>query len=271
MKRMSLIAVISLLVLGAALVLCSPRRDAVADGETPVPPAPAVAQPTPPLVQSPAPTAQAARTTLPTDACIVFHWGFDGNLNEDKHADLTGTGTNVTFAPGRGSDQACVFNGTNSLVSVPHHDGFSLLQTFSVSAWVHLKAKKTQYIFLKGAALRDQESPISLACSATGDAIFSVHREGTGYGEDARLTGYALGRWIHLAGVFNGSVIRLYVDGKQVAEESCAGVPHTNTDPFLIGSRLGLPADTVDGMVDDLTVFNRALTAQEVAAEFTRK
>jgi len=251
MKRNALIATITALALIVLLWFLAYGRSTDVDRGT-APPTPQV------------------RAPIPTDANIVFRWAFDGDLSEAKHPGLTGTGTNISFAPSRNGGQACVFNGTNSMVVVPHHDDFSALPAFSVSAWIRLNAKKTQYVLKKGASLRELESPVGLSFSQTGDAIFSVHREGTGYGDQVRHTGYALGRWVHLAGVFDRTVVRLFVDGKQVGEEPCTGSPHTNTEAFIIGSRLGLPADTLDGMIDDLTVYNRALTNQEIASEFGR-
>jgi len=47
------------------------------------------------------------------------------------------------------------------------------------------------------------------------------------------------------------------------------GVLNETTTPLLIGTRLQLPADTFRGALDDIAVYNRALTASEVMDMYT--
>lgn len=73
------------------------------------------------------------------------------------------------------------------------------------------------------------------------------------------------GQWHHIAGTFDGAVIRLYVDGTEVGARDCPGTLNTNTQPLYIGARGGTVRWTV-GNYDEMAIFNRALTAAEIRA-----
>ncbi len=73
-------------------------------------------------------------------------------------------------------------------------------------------------------------------------------------------------RFVHVAGTFDGSSVRIYVDGKQVSETTYVG--QYNPDPgapFRIGSAsYSTSTHRWSGILDDLWLFKRALTADEV-------
>jgi hypothetical protein len=63
--------------------------------------------------------------------------------------------------------------------------------------------------------------------------------------------------WSHLAATYDGSIVRLYVNGTQVASRSQTGLVNTSTQPLTIG--LGWP-----GTIDELRIYNRALSPSEI-------
>jgi hypothetical protein len=73
--------------------------------------------------------------------------------------------------------------------------------------------------------------------------------------------------WVHVAGTYDGSTIRLYRNGVQVASKAYAGILNTNDQPFYIG-RTDAGGDGSDywrGMIDDVSVYSRALSSNEIA------
>lgn len=59
--------------------------------------------------------------------------------------------------------------------------------------------------------------------------------------------------WHHVAGVFDGGAVRLYVDGEQVASTKGSGVRRRNDLPLIVGADVngdGQPTSTIDGRVD---------------------
>ncbi|MGA6168005.1 LamG-like jellyroll fold domain-containing protein [Amycolatopsis magusensis] len=82
-----------------------------------------------------------------------------------------------------------------------------------------------------------------------------------------------VGRWYHLTGVRDAKAgtLSLYVDGQKVAGQSACAAPES-TGPTVIGRGQygGNQVDFLRGDVDDVRLFDRALTGQEIAALATR-
>ncbi len=68
-------------------------------------------------------------------------------------------------------------------------------------------------------------------------------------------------RWYHIAGVYDGSEVRLYIDGKLVARTEGSGPRRTNELPFFIGADVdgrGRAMSFFDGEVDDVRISSSA-------------
>ena len=78
----------------------------------------------------------------------------------------------------------------------------------------------------------------------------------------------SLGAWHHVAGTWDGAVMRLYVDGNQVAASAFAGSMQYDDSPVLIGADNDnaddAPDDGWDGAIDDVRIYNRALSPDEI-------
>jgi hypothetical protein len=90
---------------------------------------------------------------------------------------------------------------------------------------------------------------------------FDVHLAGKYARAQDRGTKLRPGRWYNLAGVFDGGQLRLYVDGKLVAEQSASGARTLNELPLLVGAdpdRNGRPTAAVPGWVDEVRISGTA-------------
>lgn len=73
-----------------------------------------------------------------------------------------------------------------------------------------------------------------------------------------------LGRWVHLAATFDGEVMRLYLDGRECGTFERAGKVGSNRSPLVIGNyEVGSKAHFI-GWLDDVRLYDRALTAVEI-------
>ncbi|MDI9432455.1 MAG: hypothetical protein QM570_12120, partial [Planctomycetota bacterium] len=70
------------------------------------------------------------------------------------------------------------------------------------------------------------------------------------------------GQWLHIAGTWDGAAQRLYLNGEEVATLTPSGVLGTGT-MFRLSSPDGEP---LDGMLDEVRVYDRALSGQEITA-----
>ena len=74
------------------------------------------------------------------------------------------------------------------------------------------------------------------------------------------------GGWHHLAAVWDGKIIYLYIDGKETRVTPCAGELGTNVRDVYIGSRNGGERFLI-ATVDEVRIYNRALTPEEIALD----
>jgi hypothetical protein len=75
-----------------------------------------------------------------------------------------------------------------------------------------------------------------------------------------------LGRWVHLAGTFDGKVMRLYVDGQLVGTMDRPGPARGSNLPLYLGSYAPDHWAHFDGLLDEVRLWSRALTPEEIAA-----
>ena len=69
-------------------------------------------------------------------------------------------------------------------------------------------------------------------------------------------------KWHHIAGTYNGSKAKVYVDGKEEAETAAAGA--FVTGPKSIGSNAEGTDEFYKGHIDDVAIFNVSLTENDI-------
>src|SRR6185295_4045737 len=76
--------------------------------------------------------------------------------------------------------------------------------------------------------------------------------------------------WVHIAGTYDGTIARLYVDGQQVATQPMTGRFVADTSPFILGAN-GNGTGTANvterfpGKIDEIMLYRRALSATEIS------
>ena len=72
--------------------------------------------------------------------------------------------------------------------------------------------------------------------------------------------------WTHLATTYNGSEARLYVNGSLVATRAVAGAMPNSDRPLQIGGNR-IWNEWLQGQIDDVRIYNRALSAVELQGD----
>lgn len=71
--------------------------------------------------------------------------------------------------------------------------------------------------------------------------------------------------WQHVAWVYDGSMVRLYINGTQIGSKNATGTITSTNRPFTVGKCvLGGFNFVFGGRADEVTLWNKALTAQEI-------
>ena len=79
-------------------------------------------------------------------------------------------------------------------------------------------------------------------------------------------TALPLNSWSHLASTYNGTTLRLYVNGTQVASKAISGSIVSSTGALRIGGN-SVWTEYFTGRIDEVRIYNRALSANEIQAD----
>jgi hypothetical protein len=103
-----------------------------------------------------------------------------------------------------------------------------------------------------GLVSKAQRSEYGLFASG-GVPYFTVHLDGRYVQPISQETQLEIGRWYHLAGVYDGAEVRTYLDGQVIAREQAAGKRDRNGLPLMIGADVEGPLEGInhlEGWID---------------------
>ena len=217
---------------------------------------------------------KADNMTAPTTG-LVAYWPFDETSGVVAH-DQSGNSNNGTLLcnnnclplPGWIAGQrngGLNFSGPNDFVSVPDNAGLRVTNAFTVSFWLR-KTTGTVGLNYIGKGGAGRANGFNIATGTPGNYLYiNLYSNGIQTGRCA--TGAILQDqiWQHFAFTNNGSAITIYVNG--VANVTCNGAAAAGSDnsPLLIG---GINPANPDGILDEARIYNRALSAREIAAVY---
>jgi len=203
-----------------------------------------------------------ADVVMPTDPGtehLTAHWPLDGTyLDVTGHGYDALAGSAVVFDTGR-LGQSAYFNGNNyvSYLECQNSTGMNLTGGATVSAWIKTPALVDAYASVVTKGLQAWRL---IRNNTAGSISFHFNAASTGEYQANGTTSITDNQWHHLMGVYDGSTVRLYVDGILDAW-GAAGPVKTTADPVYIGSRVGRTTDrNWNGWIDDVRIYNTALT-----------
>jgi chitodextrinase len=197
---------------------------------------------------------------------LVGAFSFDAGSGSAL-ADLSGNGNNgtisgATWTSGK-TGGALRFDGVNDLVTVGDSATLDLLNGMTLEAWVRPTANSAwRTIMAKEESGNHVYGLFSSSETGRPAGILSI---GSKWSQDiVRGPGaLALSTWTHVATTYDGSSFRFYVNGSQVATMPLVGQVRTSNGPLRIGGNT-VWAEWFQGQIDDLRIYNRALSASEV-------
>lgn len=218
---------------------------------------------------------------------LVGYWTFDANklagasVYDSSISANNGSITNGAVPTIGKVGQALILNGSNQNVSIPDSNSLDFSSSYSVSTWVYgtsynVASNKWIGIVTKG---------------NTGEAAVNNHNYILGYNNNAGFgAGYrwlfdledsagancdllgnapaATSTWYHLVGVFDNpnDIMSLYVNGELQGQAACTLTPNTNALPVLVGDDAHSSSIPWTGKIDDVRIYNRALSEEEAKA-----
>jgi hypothetical protein len=222
--------------------------------------------------QTPPPSPTPTPTPAPTAASAgpVAAYSFD-EPSETTVLDSSGRGNAGTITGAERTSAgrfggALSFNGTSDLVTIPDSPSLDLTRAMSLEAWVRPTELGSAW---RTAILKEQPGQLRYALYANTDTGRPSGHVNVADDEDTRGTA-ALPRdqWSYLATTWDGTTLRLYVNGEAVSSRTVGGTLATSDDPLRIGGN-GVWAEWFKGLIDEVRVYDRALGDTEIIADMT--
>ena len=205
---------------------------------------------------------------------LVGYWTFDEGSGTTA-ADSSGNGNtgtlynSPTWVNGK-RGKALSFDGQDDYVRVPQSASLDVTSQVTVEAWIHAYS----YTDHNG-----ENSHIISRTDTSGGSLYALMT----YAPGSEKVGYAvkpvpnhqpstqdlqLHVWVHLAMTYDGSYVRLYINGQFDTSYSQSGSIPTTTNWLAIGcNSYGETYAHFSGIIDEVRIYNKALTQQEIQAD----
>jgi len=221
---------------------------------------------------------RSAKFTTPSSTGLVGYWSMD-DATSTIASDFSGKGNNGILQSGtswssgkRGA--ATSFNGTTGFIdlSAPASLNLASVNRFTLSAWVYPTSAPNDLSVITEMFLPTNLT-VQYGIGFDMDGITNASRLAVGFFDGTwRIVrdsvNVAVNAWTHIAGTWDGTTLSLYKNGVLVNSGAPGGsLPATNFDKVVIGKRHDLAGaiDFFPGKIDEARIYNRALSAAEIA------
>jgi hypothetical protein len=210
------------------------------------------------------------------DAGLVAAYGFNEGAGTSA-ADASGRGhTGVVSgalwtAAGRFGN-ALSFDGVNDMVTVVDSALLDLTTGMTLSAWIFPTAHGNGV--WRNVLIKERPGGEVYNLYSNTDTnvptVYVVRNAAPGTPLEARGTAQVpLNTWTHLAATHDGATLRLYVNGAQIGSRAVSGSLLTSTGALRIGGN-AVWGEFFQGRIDEVRIYNRALSPGEIQNDMTR-
>lgn len=178
------------------------------------------------------------------------------------------TGSPVAYVPGR-FGQAIRLNGEAQTIRIPHYEALKPASGITICAWI--KPERYDHDWREIYRKEDGKARHLVAIGQTGDIKgiwFGAGINGayTEHGAAVPREKLLDEKWHLVAATFDGACKRIYLDGREIGQAKIDGtLDRSGSSPAYIGSSDGR-GEFFQGGIDDVRVYSRALSAEEVKA-----
>jgi len=198
---------------------------------------------------------------VPTNG-LVAYYPFNGNANDASGNGNNGVVNGATLTIDRfgNANNAYGFNGNNN-ISIPHNNSFNLVSNYTISVWYNTAITTgAQDLVIKGL----DNDRRSWWLRHHGNDFGNYESFATGadiYNRQATTPSFESNVWVHLCGVLDDSLLKIYKNGVLKNTVINAQTNSSQNNFNLIIGKLQYGSNT---KIDDVSFYNRALTQSEI-------
>lgn len=210
-----------------------------------------------------------AQSCAPLPDGIISWWKAEGTAADVRGLNFGYPQGGASFAAGK-SGQAFNFDGVNQYVNVPSSPSLHGMAQLTLECWFKANSLPAsgglQVIAAKGTLSGDNTSCYGLWIANNAGTIELQAAVDTTSGLISLNAPFTdTNSFHHVAVTYDGAIAMLYVDGTMIEMESISGAIQARSEPLTIGRRSGGSANSFHGLVDELTIYNEAISNDEVA------
>jgi len=197
---------------------------------------------------------------------ILACYPFEGNVNDASRFENHGfaVGAKLTTDRFGASRSAYLFDGVDDYLEVEDSEELDLTDEFTISVWVYpTNVNSGGRIVGKGRKVNGpNKTPYWIVLSNNIVYFYTSDDDENPHRTMAQIDN--IHQWYMITAIMKDKKMYLYIDAElqQVTE-----IPHTLrnvSNPLVIGTRLSLPSSTFEGKIDDLGIYDYALSQEEL-------
>jgi hypothetical protein len=201
---------------------------------------------------------------------LVGYWPFCGNANDDSGNGNNGTVNGATLTTDRfgNTNSAYSFNGTSNYIALPSGNSSSLNITgnFSASFWIKTPDLSAALLTLGNNISSPYEGYLSgINAGFVGSGKLGVSTGGGVW--TGSINTISDNDWHNITYVLNNNTLKIYLDNVLDIQTTVNNIPISWSGNRVIGCTndlLLIPERLYNGIIDDIGIWNRALTQQEI-------
>ena len=204
---------------------------------------------------------------IPSNGLIGW-WPFNGNANDESGNGNNGSVTGATLTTDRfGNPNSAYYFAINDIIDFGVSNDFAITssQTKSINLWFYSTTGK--YPFLnkyKNSVVSNSNFFIG------GDAPLFSQGDGiilTANGSNNLYQPIVAGNWFNVVAIYSGpnAIVDLYINAQHVQTAPLNYNSNISSRPLIVqGTKMTNDYDNADGKIDDIGIWNRALTVCEI-------
>jgi hypothetical protein len=197
---------------------------------------------------------------------LVAYYPFTGNAKDESGNDHNAEVVVATLTTDRFgvANSAYLFNGSNSYISIPHHSDFNFTDAFTIGTWFTIRSGHGWKHLVNKTHDSIDGPPNGFRLANPGNILFG-EVAGQNIKTEKELPDVS-SKWRHGMVVYDGKLIHLYLDSILKISSKVGDRPNlSNRYSLMIGAQ-SKNRGYHNGKIDDIRIYNRALSAKEVSA-----